>query len=79
MLTNFNEDLCINAEIAKERLSELQMSILPKLGFFSLFKSCYKSEHYVSSLSNRKRRSLLAQLHLGILPLNIETGRYQYQ
>ena len=48
----------------------------PKLRTYRTFKYVYNAEEYVRHCYNRKDRSLLAQIRLGILPLNIETGRY---
>jgi hypothetical protein len=48
----------------------------PKLRTYVKFKSCIKQEQYIF-IRNRKKRSLLAQFRLGILPLNIETGRFR--
>jgi hypothetical protein len=49
----------------------------PKLRTYILFKDIYESEKYVTYYLSRYQRSLLAQLRFGILPLHIETGRYQ--
>ena len=48
----------------------------PKLRFYSKFKSDYEPEVYIKMNLDKNERSLLAQLRLGILPLHIETGRY---
>ena len=40
------------------------------------FKKSFNTEAYVKQTFSRSRRSFLAQLRLGILPLEIETGRY---
>jgi hypothetical protein len=48
----------------------------PKLRTLVTFKNCYLTEHYVSLNLSRNQRSVLAQLRCGILPLEIETGRY---
>ena len=84
LLYNFNNNVYINPHLVKERLCcnymnqwKRQISVTPKLRFFDIFKVGYRSEHYVNTLTNRSHRSLLAQLRLGILPLRIETGRYE--
>ncbi len=41
------------------------------------FKDNIYTEKHVQYCSFRKRRSLLAQFRLGILPLLIETGRFR--
>ena len=46
----------------------------PKLRNYVKFKQNINVEDYVISNISRSQRSLLAQLRMGILPLNIETG-----
>ena len=48
----------------------------PKLRNYVKFKQSIYVEDYVVSNISRCQRSLLAQFRMGILPLNIETGRY---
>ena len=48
----------------------------PKLRTYVIFKDIYQPEPYVMSFMNRKRRSILAQLRCGILPLQLEVGRW---
>ena len=48
----------------------------PKLRTFVLFKEHFETEDYVKINCSKYKRSLLAQLRIGILPLEIETGRY---
>ncbi len=48
----------------------------PKLRTYILFKNNYDTEDYVKYCLPRLQRSLLAQIRCGILPLNIETGRF---
>ena len=48
----------------------------PKLRNYVKFKQDINVEEYVTINISRSQRSLLAQLRMGILPLNIETGRY---
>ena len=49
----------------------------PKLRTYCTFKTTFETEPYVTFYHNRKERSLLAQLRLGILPIHSETGRYR--
>ncbi len=49
----------------------------PKLRTYVTFKDTYEVEPYVLSFMNTKCRSYLAQCRCGILPLEIETGRWQ--
>jgi hypothetical protein len=50
---------------------------MPKLRTYKVFKNVYESEPYVISFMNREKRSYLAQLRSGILPLQVEVGRWQ--
>ena len=49
----------------------------PKLRTYVKFKENFCIEPYTSINMNRKYRSILAQLRIGILPLEIETGRWK--
>ena len=53
------------------------LSNYPKLRTYVLFKSNYCIEPYVYINMNRKYRSAIAQLRSGILPLEIEVGRWK--
>ncbi len=48
----------------------------PKLCTYVKFKTCFKIEDHVMSFMSHQQRSYLAQLSSGILPLDIETGRW---
>ena len=48
----------------------------PKLRFYKTFKHSLQSEKYVSSNISRAERSFLAQFRFGILPIHVETGRF---
>jgi len=48
----------------------------PKLRTYVEIKQDFVTEKYVKINLDRNQRSLLAQLRTGILPLNIETGRF---
>ncbi len=49
----------------------------PKLRTYITFKNSYAVEPYALSFMNRKHRSYLAQCRCRILPLSIETGRWE--
>ena len=49
----------------------------PKLRSYRLFKCNFQTEKYLYLNLPKWKRSILAQFRLGILPLNIETGRYK--
>ena len=48
----------------------------PKLRSYCKFKCSKGTEDYVIQCKNRYERSLIAQIRSGILPLNIELGRF---
>ena len=84
MLSSFNQKKLININEYKNRLQinaktqwldELHSK--PKLRTYMTFKDNINTENYVKSFMSRRRRSLLAQLRLGVLPLHIETGRFK--
>ena len=49
----------------------------PKLRTYALFKTHFDTEKYITQNLSRKQRSMLGQLRSGILPLEIETGRFR--
>ena len=48
----------------------------PKLRTYVTFKSGLHVEDYLYYVTNRRSRSLLGQFRMGILPLYVETGRF---
>ena len=73
-----------NLKYIKELLDNLQLtewkqSVLskPKLRNYKIYKTTFEAEQYVCQYQSKRKRSLFAQLRLGILPLEIETGRYR--
>ena len=48
----------------------------PKLRTYIMFKDILEPETYIIKCMSRRRRSLMSQFRTGILPLEIETGRY---
>ena len=62
----------------KEQEESLEnLNTLPKLRTYKTIKLDTGTEHYIKRITNRKKRSLIAQLRIGILPINIETGRHR--
>ena len=53
-----------------------ELSKKPKLRTYITFKQTLETEPYIKSFMNRKHRSYLSQYRCGILPLEIETGRW---
>ena len=56
---------------------KLDLANVSKLKTLILYKECCEEEPYLSKVINRQHRSILAQFRCGVLPLKIETGRYQ--
>ena len=53
------------------------VSMKPKLRSYVMFKNIFKSESYVKMAHSKMSRSIFAQLRLGILPKEIDTGRFR--
>ena len=73
----------VSLTLVKEKLLDTQMHQwetnivqVPKLRTYCTFKRIFSVEPYVYKVVNRGHRSILAQFRNGILPLKIETGRY---
>ncbi len=49
--------------------------MMPNLRTYIKFKNVFEVEPYVLPFMSRQRRSYLAQLRNGILPLQLEVGR----
>jgi hypothetical protein len=77
-LTCCDITLCTNK--LKNRLyQEWENTILekPKLRTYRLFKVIDENECYINCFMTKRRRSLLAKIRVGILPIEIEVGRYK--
>jgi ssDNA-binding Zn-finger/Zn-ribbon topoisomerase 1 len=73
-----------NIEQIKQTCKELmhaewqdEVQSKPKLRTYKIMKANFEVEPYVNYHVSKHIRSILAQLRMGILPLHIETGRYQ--
>ena len=55
----------------------LNLATKPKLRSYVTFKENYSTEDYVKYCLSRKKRSILAQFRIGILPIALETGRFK--
>ena len=49
----------------------------PKLRTYKLFKNNLIPEKYCTTYTSRAKRSVFAQFRCGVLPLNIEVGRFR--
>ena len=49
-----------------------------KLRMYALFKTQLQPERYLLCVENKQERMLLACFRAGVLPLRIETGRYEF-
>ena len=54
-----------------------QVESKPKLRMYKQIKSTPVTELYLKNFTGSKLRSCLAQIRFGILPLNVETGRFR--
>ncbi len=68
------ESKCIELD-KSEWLSSIPLK--PKLKMYKNYKMIMKPEDYVKYCLNRKRRSIISQFRIGILPLHIEAGRFR--
>ena len=70
-------DIINNLAQASKKIWLNNVQDMPKLRNYKLFKNNYEVEPYVLCFLNREKRSLVAQLRSGILPLQVEVGRWQ--
>jgi hypothetical protein len=80
----FEDRIECDISIVKDRLNMIrqrdfsdELSHKPKLRLYCKYKNTINLENYVISGMSRSKRSLLAQFRLGILPLEVETGRFR--
>ena len=77
-----NQQPCdLNLALSKlESMCQLQwkqtLDLKPKLRTYQTFKEDYATEEYLNIFLTRYQRSLLAQFRVGVLPLRVETGRF---
>lgn len=80
---SFQNNLQFKIPIIKETFDiykkqwELEVLKKPKLRIYVQFKVCFSTEPYVNCNMKRRQRSLCAQLRAGVLPLEVEVGRYK--
>ena len=79
----FNEDATVDLGQARELLHSIycenwrnDVMNFPKLRTYIMYKREYGAEPYVKLVHNRGHRSVMAQFRCGILPLSVETGRF---
>ena len=84
MLDVFENQSVCNLSVAQAKFLELYKEQWPinvtdkvKLRTYNRFKKAHKVENYIQLNLNRADRSIFAQLRLGILPINIEAGRFR--
>ena len=82
ILTMMLLKLLMNIDLFKKLCENLQQTqwcetvkIKPKLRTYALFKTEFNTEGYLKC-KNKYTRSLMSQLRCGVLPLEIERGRY---
>jgi hypothetical protein len=74
----------IDIRMASNNLSSKQLVLWnktrhqkPKLRYYNLYKAEIETEYYIFANLNKRVRATYAQFRAGILPLAIETGRFQ--
>jgi hypothetical protein len=69
----------VKHDLQQNFIGQWQASIQtkPKLRTYVLLGGSYDTKEYISKALSRKRRSLTAQLRAGVLPIELETGRYK--
>ncbi len=89
-MLDFNESFvnmsAIDLDLFKDRLKlyvsdKWKTSVLskPKLRTYQLYKKELKPEWYVENFVGRFQRSIFARFRCGVLPLQIEVGRFRVQ
>ena len=80
----YDSKVAVNIRNVKSQLTtiiekewKLELESKPKLRLYKTFKTTFETEGYLYRHLKRQDRSLLAQFRTGVLPLRIETGRYQ--
>jgi hypothetical protein len=80
----FDEREQFNVDTVVKNINEIiqtewynDLSNKPKLRTYRKYKQTVGVEPYILQFMSRKSRSLLSQFRCGILPLRIETGRFQ--
>ena len=69
-----NKELLCNLQTSEWKNNVLSK---PKLRLFKSYKTTFDADNYVCKHFSKQKRSLFAQLRVGILPLEVETGRYR--
>ena len=73
-------DVNLACDILHSKLNENWISnvnSIPKLRTYRVFKNGYETKPYISCMMSKSCRSFITQLRSGMLPLKIETVRYQ--
>ena len=83
MMENFDNQAICDINECRNRLGILmeeevvqEIRIKPKLRTYVKFKTNVQAEDYLFTYIGKSKRSLFSQLRCGILPLTIETGRF---
>ena len=83
-MNNFALRLPCDVETCSEKLDQIdniewheKLNFKPKLRSYKLFKFATFTENYILMNLSSKERSMVSQIRMGILPINLETGRYR--
>ena len=84
MQNHYNSKIPVDIKIAEKHFMvqtendwKIDLESKPKLRLYRTFKHKYESESYLNKYMSKSKRSLLVQFRTGVLPLRIETGRFQ--
>ena len=79
----FENKMFIDMSLASDRIYNFyanpwpeKCTNVPKLRTYIKFKTCFKTEKYLTLNLNRNERSIMTQFRCGVLPLRVETGRF---
>jgi len=80
----YSNKMYVNIDECRNRMSDKyctewleDVKNKPKLRTYAQFKNTFGVENYVTLNLTRQQRSMLAQIRSGILPINVETGRFR--
>ena len=69
--------LCVRLSNLQEEEWKNSLLLKPKLRFYRMFKQNMSVENFVKYNLTPSQRSITAQFRAGILPLQVETGRFR--
>ena len=71
------EDVKLHVNELRNNEWQNEIKLKPKLRFYTTFKLTLGVERYILYNLTPSERSIMSQLRFGILPINIESGRFR--